>query len=129
MYLQIADNEFTSQAAVTPLRLMNHSGGVVFSPPRNYAADDLPTLMSIATAHYNALEEVMHTGRSSFWDDVDTATQEGPAQIWAAALRAAADELDRRLPQPGIDDFHTGVTECSRDDFNPPIVTVQTGFG
>ena len=37
----------TSQAAVTPLRLMNHSGGVVFSPPRNYAADDLPTLMQI----------------------------------------------------------------------------------
>jgi len=44
---RIPDNEFTRQAAVTPLRLMNHSGGVVFSPPRTYAAEDLPTLMQI----------------------------------------------------------------------------------
>jgi CubicO group peptidase (beta-lactamase class C family) len=44
---RIPENEFTRQAAVTPLRLMNHSGGVVFSPPRTYAADDLPTLMQI----------------------------------------------------------------------------------
>jgi CubicO group peptidase (beta-lactamase class C family) len=44
---RIPDNEFTRQAAVTPLRLMNHSGGVVFSAPRNYAAEDLPTLMQM----------------------------------------------------------------------------------
>ncbi len=60
--------------------------------------DDLPSLMSIATAHYNALEEVMHTGRSSYWDDVRTPAPEGPVQVWAAALRGAEDELQRRLP-------------------------------
>ncbi|HSN54659.1 MAG TPA: serine hydrolase [Candidatus Sulfomarinibacteraceae bacterium] len=44
---RIPDNELTRQAAVTPLRLLNHSGGVVFSPPKTYAAEDLPTLMQI----------------------------------------------------------------------------------
>lgn len=60
--------------------------------------EDLDALMSIATAHFNALEQVMHTGRSTFWDDVDTPRREGPAEVWADALRAAADALDRRLP-------------------------------
>lgn len=43
----LPENEFTRQAAVTPIRLMNHSGGVVFSPPFNYPADSLPTLKQI----------------------------------------------------------------------------------
>lgn len=44
---KIPENEFTRQAHVTPLRLMNHSGGVVFSPPFNYPAESLPTLDQI----------------------------------------------------------------------------------
>jgi penicillin G amidase len=60
--------------------------------------DGLDALMSIATAHYNALEQVMHTGRSAFWDDIATPQPEGPAEVWANALRAAADALDQRLP-------------------------------
>jgi CubicO group peptidase (beta-lactamase class C family) len=44
---KIPDNEFTAQAEVTPIRLMNHSGGVVFSPPSNYPAEQLPTLLQI----------------------------------------------------------------------------------
>jgi acyl-homoserine lactone acylase PvdQ len=64
---------------------------------RDELGEDLAALVSIATAHYNALEEVMHTGRSSFWDDTTTLGQEGPAQVWATALRAAADALDQEL--------------------------------
>jgi acyl-homoserine lactone acylase PvdQ len=60
--------------------------------------DDLPALMSIATAHYNGLEETMHSGLSSYWDDVSTPELEGPAQVWAKALLAAENELNRRLP-------------------------------
>jgi penicillin amidase len=60
--------------------------------------EDLAALMSVATAHYNALEETMHTGRSSYWDDIDTPRREGAVDVWATALRAAADEVDRRLP-------------------------------
>lgn len=41
---KLPENELTGQAPVTPLRLMNHSGGVVFSPPYTYAAEDLPNL-------------------------------------------------------------------------------------
>jgi acyl-homoserine lactone acylase PvdQ len=63
--------------------------------------EDLSALMSIAIVHYNALEEVMHSGRSSFWDDVDTPAEERPAQIWARALVEARDELVQRLPDPG----------------------------
>jgi CubicO group peptidase (beta-lactamase class C family) len=44
---RVPENEFTREAAVTPLRLMNHSGGVVFSPPYSYPAEDLPTLDQI----------------------------------------------------------------------------------
>jgi acyl-homoserine lactone acylase PvdQ len=61
--------------------------------------EDLSALMSIATAHYNALEETMRSGRSSFWDDVRTPASEGPADVWAAALRRASAALDLRLPR------------------------------
>ena len=40
----LPENEFTSQAPVTPLRLLNHSGGVVFSPGFPYPTESLPTL-------------------------------------------------------------------------------------
>lgn len=63
--------------------------------------NDLPALMSIATLSYNALDAAVHTGRSSFWDDVSTARVEGPAHIWARALRNAEAELDRTQPELG----------------------------
>ncbi len=43
----LPENEFTSQAPVTPMRLMNHSGGTVFSPGFSYRTEDLPTFQQI----------------------------------------------------------------------------------
>ena len=43
----LPENEFTSQAPVTPLRLMNHSGGTVFSPGFSYRTENLPTFQQI----------------------------------------------------------------------------------
>jgi len=43
----LPENEFTNQAPVTPLRLMNHSGGTVFSPGFSYRTEDLPTIQQI----------------------------------------------------------------------------------
>lgn len=44
---RLPDNEHTAAAAVTPRRLMNHSGGVAFSPGFAYRTEDLPTLRQI----------------------------------------------------------------------------------
>ncbi len=44
---KIPENEFTKQAAVTPLLLMNHSGGAMFSPGIAYSADNFPTNLQI----------------------------------------------------------------------------------
>jgi len=63
--------------------------------------DDLPLLMSIAVLSYSALDEALHSGRSSFWDDVRTEEQEGPAHVWARALRSAKVQLDARMPELG----------------------------
>jgi CubicO group peptidase (beta-lactamase class C family) len=43
----LPENEFTSEAAVTPLRLMNHSGGTVFSPGFSYRTENLPSLRQL----------------------------------------------------------------------------------
>ncbi len=63
--------------------------------------EDLPLLMSIAIISYNALEEALYSGQSSFWDDVRTPEREGPAHVWARALRSAKTELDERMPELG----------------------------
>lgn len=63
--------------------------------------DDLPALLAIASLSYNALDAAVHSGESSFWDDVQTAEVEGQAQVWARALRAAKAELDRTQPERG----------------------------
>lgn len=44
---KIPENEFTKQAIVTPLLLMNHSGGTMFSPGIVYLADNFPTNLQI----------------------------------------------------------------------------------
>jgi CubicO group peptidase (beta-lactamase class C family) len=44
---RLPENEHTAEAAVTPRRLMNHSGGVVFSPGFPYRTEDLPTLRQV----------------------------------------------------------------------------------
>ena len=43
----LPENELTRKAPVTPLRLMNHSGGVVFSPGFSYRTEDLPTFQQL----------------------------------------------------------------------------------
>lgn len=56
--------------------------------------DDLNLLMDLDTTTYGPLAEAMHSDDSSFWDDIDTAeVTEGPAAIWARALRASAAAL------------------------------------
>ncbi len=44
---KVPENEFTKQATVTPLLLMNHSGGAMFSPGVAYLADNFPTNLQI----------------------------------------------------------------------------------
>ena len=44
---KIPENEFTKQGTVTPLLLMNHSGGAMFSPGVAYLADNFPTNLQI----------------------------------------------------------------------------------
>ena len=41
---KVPENEFTKKSAVTLRRLMNHSGGLMHSPPHAYAPDQMPTL-------------------------------------------------------------------------------------
>jgi penicillin amidase len=60
---------------------------------------DLPLLMSIAIVSYNALDEAMYSGQSSFWDDVRTPGREEAVHIWARALRRAKRALDERIPE------------------------------
>lgn len=54
---------------------------------------DLKALMAISNLAYNATQEVVRSGQSSFWDDVRTPHVETPAQIWARALHAAQAQL------------------------------------
>jgi acyl-homoserine lactone acylase PvdQ len=63
--------------------------------------EDLPVLISIGLISYNALEEALYSGQSSFWDDVRTPEREDPAHIWARALRSAKADLDERIPELG----------------------------
>ena len=44
---KIPENEYTKQALVTPLLLMNHSGGAMFSPGVAYLPDNFPTNIQI----------------------------------------------------------------------------------
>ena len=44
---KVPENEFTKQGTVTPLLLMNHSGGAMFSPGVAYLADNFPTNLQI----------------------------------------------------------------------------------
>jgi acyl-homoserine lactone acylase PvdQ len=63
--------------------------------------DDLALLMSIAVVSYNALEEALYSGRSSFWDDIRTPEQEEAVHVWARALRSAERMLEERIPDRG----------------------------
>ena len=33
------------------------------------------------------------------------------------------------LVQAGVNDFHTGVSQCARNHLGAAIMTIQTGFG
>jgi acyl-homoserine lactone acylase PvdQ len=61
---------------------------------------DLEALMSLEQVTYGPLAETMRADRSRFWDDVRTPhEEEGPAVIWARALRAAEHALNEALPE------------------------------
>jgi penicillin G amidase len=74
--------------------------------------EDLPALMRLDTNTYGPLDEALQSGRSSFWDNVETpAVQEGPAHVWRAAILSAQAELDETLPRgPQRLDRLRGVT-------------------
>ncbi len=74
--------------------------------------DDLDAYMRMYMLGYNALQEAMHSGHSSFWDDVRTLEQETPAHIWARSLRIALRELDRQQ----------GTVEQARLDYSRVLV-------
>lgn len=44
---KIPENELMKNAKVTPLLLMNHSSGAMFSPPYSYLEENLPTLQQV----------------------------------------------------------------------------------
>jgi acyl-homoserine lactone acylase PvdQ len=63
--------------------------------------DDLGPLMSLDLAFYSPLDEAIHSGRSSFWDDSATPGREGEVDVWGRALREAHAEMQRLLPDVG----------------------------
>jgi penicillin amidase len=63
--------------------------------------EDLPPLIDLAVASYGPLEEAIRTDQSSFWDDQSTPGRtEGPAEVWARALRQAQARLEAQFPDP-----------------------------
>jgi acyl-homoserine lactone acylase PvdQ len=65
--------------------------------------DDLRALMALATVSYGPLEEALRSDASSFWDDVTTPdVREGPAEVWARALRRADEGLATQQPNPDL---------------------------
>lgn len=68
--------------------------------------EDLAAYALITPPHYNALQEAVLTGRSSFWDDVTTPETETAADIWARALVEAQRRLDARGPDTTLGDVH-----------------------
>ncbi len=44
---KLPENEFTKKSAVTPLLLLNHSGGAMHSPSFSYLPENLPTLLQV----------------------------------------------------------------------------------
>ncbi len=61
--------------------------------------EDVEALMALSIVAYNPVQETVRSGVSSFWDDVGTPEEEGPAEIWGRAIRAAARSLEERLPR------------------------------
>ncbi len=62
---------------------------------------DLTPLIDLAVASYGPLEEAIRTDRSGFWDDQTTPERtEGPAEVWAKALKQAQARLQGRFPDP-----------------------------
>lgn len=62
--------------------------------------EDLSALMAIAIVSYNALQETVYSGESSFWDDTSTREVETPAHIWGRAIRRAWATLDDQQGDP-----------------------------
>lgn len=61
--------------------------------------EDLHVLMQLDTNTYGPLDEALRSGRSAFWDDVETPqVQEGPAEVWREAVLSARARLDELLP-------------------------------
>ena len=84
--------------------------------------EDLPALLSIAGLSYNVLDAAIHSDQSSFWDDVRTAEIEGPAHVWARALRAAKAELDRTQPELGGQRLDRSLSVTFPHTFHPAPV-------
>ena len=44
-------------------------------------------------------------------------------------LKGSVNNLLRSLTQAGIDNFHSRIPQGARNDFGPPVVTIQAGLG
>lgn len=55
--------------------------------------DDLGALTALANEGYNALDEALLSGRSSFWNDVATTRWEDEPHVWSVALKAAQERF------------------------------------
>ena len=44
-------------------------------------------------------------------------------------LKGSVHDLLRSLAQSGIDNLHPGIPQGARNDFGPPVVTIQAGLG
>jgi acyl-homoserine lactone acylase PvdQ len=62
---------------------------------------DLSAYMGVALLAYNGVQEAVRSGHSSFWDDTATPQTEGPAEIWARALRRARADLAQQAGASG----------------------------
>ncbi|NQT64400.1 MAG: serine hydrolase [Candidatus Marinimicrobia bacterium] len=54
---QLPENDFLNQGIVTPLLLLNHSSGVMFSPSISYLPDNLPSLLQMLNGEPPAKEK------------------------------------------------------------------------
>ena len=99
-YLMTWDGDFTPESRAAALYVLLQPA-LFEALYGDELGEELATLLSIAIVHYNALEEALYSGESSFWDDIATARREEAAHVWARALRRAKAELDSRFPERG----------------------------
>jgi len=101
-----------------------------FSDPRSLEIGDVGFRDDAAEKHGHVVHaffaEQIHQLRA---DSVVGAREDGEADDVDILLDGGRGDHFRRLAQTGVDDFHAGVAEGTRDDFSPAVVAIQPGLG